>query len=84
MEKHAIFHITEPPYAYADEYDKLTLRIRTARNNIKECKVFYRDKYFEQEPYAVKKMDIVTSTSLFDYYEGNISTDRNRYRWMAT
>ncbi len=81
MQKQAIFHITEPPYAYADEYDKLTLRIRTAKDDIKECTVFFKDKYFQEEPYMREEMRIVTSTELFDYFQCNISTDRNRYKY---
>lgn len=81
MNKYGIYHITEAPYAYAKDKNTLTLRVKTVRKDIKECIVFYKDKYFEDKPYDKKSMDCIVSTDLFDYFECNISTERNRYEY---
>ncbi|MDO5517861.1 MAG: glycoside hydrolase family 13 protein [Clostridium sp.] len=81
MNKYAIYHITEAPYSYAKNSDTLTLRVRTAREDIKECVVYYKDKYLEDEPYKKAEMNLAESTELFEYFQIDISIFRNRYQY---
>lgn len=81
MNKYGVYHITEAPYCYAKDYNTLTLRVRVTINDIKECTVCYRDKYFEDSAYENKRMDVVSKTELFDFFQCDIKTDRNRYEY---
>ncbi len=81
MNRHAIYHITEPPYAYGKNLNTLVLRIRTAKCDIKKCYVHYRSRYNCQDPYYVKEMKIIAQADLFDYFETEVSVERNRYRY---
>ncbi|MGH4119355.1 alpha-glycosidase [Clostridium sp.] len=81
MNKHAIYHITETPYAYGKDLNTLVLRIRTAKDDIKKCNLYYKDRYNWVDPYDVKEMEITSQSELFDYYETMVSVEKNRYRY---
>lgn len=81
MNKHAIYHIPETPYAYGKDINTLVLRIRTAKDDIKNCNLYYKDRYDWQNPYSIKKMKIIAHTTLFDYFQTRISVEKNRYRY---
>lgn len=81
MNKHAIYHITETPYAYGKDLNTLVLRIRTAKHDIKKCNLYYKDRYNWVDPYDVKEMEITSQSDLFDYYETMVSVGKNRYRY---
>lgn len=81
MNKYAIFHVLDTPYAYGKDKDTLILRLRVARDDIKECSVLYRCRYDWKNAYTEKEMKIVAETELFTYYKTELSIDRNRYRY---
>lgn len=81
MNKYGIYHITEAPYAYAEDYNNLKLRVRTAKSDIGKCIVYYKDKYYVDSPYQKKEMTLAAQTELFDYFQTNVSTSRNRYEY---
>lgn len=81
MNKYGVYHITEAPYSYAKDYNNLTLRVRTVKNDIEKCIVYYKDKYYENSLFEMKEMKIVAETELFDYFEQDITTKRNRYQY---
>jgi glycosidase len=81
MNVHAIYHITEPPYAYGKDLNTLVLRIRTAKDDVKKCNLYYKCRYNWQDPYYVKEMKITAQANLFDYFETEVSIERNRYRY---
>jgi len=81
MNKHAIYHITEMPYAYGKDLNTLVLRIRTAKDDIKKCNLYYKDRYNFQDPYNIKEMKVTAQANLFDYFEAEISVARNRYKY---
>jgi glycosidase len=82
MNRHAVYHIVDVPYAYAKDKDTLTVRIRTARNDIKECRLHYKCRYDWETPFNVKDMPLIFQSELFDYYEADISVEKNRYRYF--
>lgn len=81
MNRHAIYHITDVPYAYGKDLDTLSIALRTAKNDIKKCELYYKDRYDWENDFNVVEMDIKNKTDLFDYYHVSISVDRNRYRY---
>ena len=81
MNKYAVYHITEAPYSYAKDINTLTLRVRTAKDDIKRCIVYYKDKYLENSQYESKEMELVVTCELFDYFQTDINVFRNRYQY---
>lgn len=82
MNKFGILHLLDIPYAYAEDSNTLTIRIRTCKNDIKNCKIYYKDRYDYHLHYKSKNMYIVSETDLFTYYETSISVKWNRYRYF--
>ena len=80
MNKYAVFHILDTPYAYGKDKDTLIVRVRVARNDIKKCYIHYKDRYDWENSYRKKEMVIVAETELFTYYQVEVSVFRNRYR----
>lgn len=81
MNKYAVYHVTEAPYSYAKDINTLTLRVRAAKDDVKKCIVYYKDKYLESSPYDSKEMDLAARCELFDYFQTDISVFRNRYQY---
>lgn len=81
MNKYAVFHIVDIPYVYGKDKDTLIVRVRVARNDIKKCYIYYKDRYDWKNHYIKKEMVIIDETELFTYYQIEISVFRNRYRY---
>ncbi|HBM79325.1 MAG TPA: alpha-glycosidase [Clostridiaceae bacterium] len=81
MNKQAIFHITDVPYAYAEDENNLFLMLRASQGDLKSCKVLYKDRYDWQNPFHIEDMECKNSDGLFDYFETKIHVDGNRYRY---
>ena len=81
MNKHAVYHIPDVPYAYALNKDNLRLLLRVAKNDIKECNLYYRCRYDFRIPYKAVKMNLFEENNLFEIYSTDISVFRNRYRY---
>ena len=81
MNKYAVFHILDTPYSYGKDKDTLIVRVRVARNDVKECYIYYKDRYDWENPYSKQAMNIIAETELFTYYQTEISVFRNRYRY---
>ena len=82
MNKYAVYHIPDTPYAYGRNIDTLTVRLRTAKKDVKVCKIFYKDRYDEVNAFNQKNMEISASTDLFDFFQTDISLFRNRYKYF--
>ncbi|MBO4416475.1 MAG: glycoside hydrolase family 13 protein [Lachnospiraceae bacterium] len=80
MRKEAILHIPLSQYAYAADERSITVRLRTAKNDIEACFLYYGNRVDEVEPIKVTelKMEICATDDLFDYFEAVISSDYNR------
>ncbi len=80
MNKSAILHIPLSQYAYAENEHMLTIRLRTARDDIKKCMLYYGDRVDPVEPITVKElvMQKISADELFDYYETAIKDDYTR------
>ena len=55
MNKYAVFHVLDTPYAYGKDKDTLIVRVRVARNDIKKCYIHYKDRYDWENSYRKKK-----------------------------
>jgi cyclomaltodextrinase / maltogenic alpha-amylase / neopullulanase len=81
MNKHAIYHVTDIPYAYGIDENTLLVRVRTAKGDIKNAVIYYKDRYDWQNPFKTKTMILAEVDELFDYYEVEISVEESRYRY---
>ena len=81
MNKYAIYHITDVPYVYGKDLNTLTVRVRTAKDDISKVYICYKDRYDWTNSFDKKEMKKAYSTDLFDFYTVDISVDRNRYRY---
>lgn len=71
MNKSSILHIPQSQYAFALNERTLTIRIRTAKNDIISCTLFYGDRACQKTPvdFIILPMQLTASDELFDYYE---------------
>lgn len=81
MIKHAVLHMTEPPFAYGVDGDRLVVRIRAARNDVKRVTIFYKDRYPYISEFKLKEMIKKEETSLFEFYEVTLTEFENRFRY---
>lgn len=71
MNKSAILHIPLSQYAFAEDGNVLTIRLRTAKNDLTECLLFHGDRACRKSPVEFKKvlMERFAWDDEFDYYE---------------
>lgn len=80
MIKEAIMHTPLSKDAFALDESHLVVRLRTAKDDMKNCKVYYGDRVCMQEPIIVTEspMEKIATDQLFDYYEANIESPYSR------
>ena len=73
MKKEAIFHLNTEEFIYPVSRKKLLVKIRTAREDIKNCYLIY---FSRTTPEDTKEylMERKYTDELFDYYEGFLDT----------
>ena len=78
MEKEAILHIPLSQFAFAEKEDRLVIRIRCKKDDLKRCVLYWGDRVAMEEPLPVKQseMEHVASDMLYDYYEVKIKIGR--------
>ncbi|WP_278600131.1 glycoside hydrolase family 13 protein [Clostridium tertium] len=81
MNKFAVYHITDVPYAYAKNTNTLTIRIRTAKNDLNSCYIYYEDR-FGNYPFIKKEMSLISEGEFYSYYEADLSVSKNRYKYI--
>jgi cyclomaltodextrinase len=71
MQKEAILHIPDSEYAFALNENTLVIRIRTKREDIKNCSLCYGDRVCMTNPIQISKlvMKRIATDQLFDYFE---------------
>lgn len=80
MQEQAILHIPLSKDAYALKEDELVIRLRTAKNDMKKCILYYGDRVCMTEPIEVEAvtMEKIGADRLFDYYEAVIHSKYTR------
>jgi glycosidase len=74
MNQQAIFHQTYTEYCFAIAQNHVVLRLRAAKNDLNDCRVFYGDRMDPRNPFRITEvvMQKKHSDSLFDYFEADI------------
>ncbi len=80
MNKSAILHIPQSQYAFADNETTMTIRIRSAANDLTRCTLYYGDRACRKSPVDFFPIPMVLSArdDLFDYYEISFKSPFNR------
>lgn len=80
MRFEAIEHIPNSSYSYAVAEDKLVIRIRCLKNDIKKCTLYYGDRVCVHQPIIVHEieMQIAASDKFFDYFQAEFHSPYTR------
>ncbi|WP_455716296.1 glycoside hydrolase family 13 protein [Anaerosporobacter sp.] len=80
MNKSAILHIPLSQYAFATSEHSLTIRIRTGKNDLTACTLYYGDRACNCTPvrFSPLPMRNIGEDSLYTYYEVNVESTYNR------
>lgn len=80
MKLEAIMHIPLSQYAFALTERTLVIRLRTGKNDVRRCELFYGDRVHPTNPIQVFSISMkkVASDALFDYYEAELVSDYTR------
>ena len=79
IKREAILHIPLSQYAFANTESNLTIRLRTARNNVERVVLWYGDRVPPSDPshFIPVQMDKIMSAGLFDYFDATFETPLN-------
>ena len=71
MNKSAILHIPLSQYAFAEDEHTIRIRLRTQRDDMKHCELYYGDRVCPVNPIKLTKLEMqkIATDDLFDYYE---------------
>lgn len=80
INREAVLHIPLSNYAFASSEDRLTIRIRTQKDNISACALYYGDRACNTTPIVFDEisMEIKARDEYFDYYEATFKTPFQR------
>ena len=80
MNKSAVLHIPMSQYAYGIDEKHVTIRIRTGRDDIKRCTLYYGDRACRKTPVLFKKREMYkeAQTGLFDYFQVTLENPYKR------
>ena len=84
MELTAIYHRPESEFAYLYKDKKIHIRIRTKKGDIESINLHYGDPFiFMEEFYQdTKKIAKITSDTIFDYWQVEVSVDFARIQYL--
>ena len=80
INREAVLHIPLSNYAFAISEHRLTIRIRTQKDNVSACTLYYGDRACPVTPVVFEKiqMEIKARDEFFDYYEVTFETPYTR------
>ncbi|MCM1143821.1 MAG: alpha amylase N-terminal ig-like domain-containing protein [Blautia sp.] len=71
MDRSAVLHIPMSEYAYGIDEEHVTIRLRCARGDLRQCILYFGDRACRQTPviFTRQEMKVAASDEYFDYYE---------------
>ncbi|RFZ78076.1 alpha-glycosidase [Lacrimispora amygdalina] len=80
INREAVLHIPLSNYAFAESETRLTIRIRTQKDNVTACTLYYGDRACTATPVVFKEimMEIKARDEFFDYFEAAFETPFSR------
>lgn len=76
INRSAVLHIPVSQYAFAWDEETVTIRLRAAKNNLKQCSLFWGDRACESSPvtFARAEMKVCWRDESFDFWEITLSS----------
>ena len=67
----AIFHRTYSEYSFAIAANRVVIRLRSAKGELRDCRLFFGDRMDPHDPIRMTQLQMERrySDSLFDYFE---------------
>ncbi len=82
MNKHAVLHISDTPWAFPRDDETLTVRLRTD-HDVQAVRIQFKDRYeWIDEPWLSLPMTVSARTKLFKYWTADITLFRARFRYF--
>lgn len=74
MNKSAVLHIPMSQYAYGTDENHVTIRLRTGRDDIKKCTLFFGDRSCRKTPviFTEIEMYIEAQSEYFDFFQAEL------------
>lgn len=82
MNEYAIKHVTDSSYCFPSGEHTMVLRLRTAKDDIKEAVVIYECKYIFHECRKQQKMVKIGSDRLYDYFSATLTLRDSRLAYV--
>ena len=84
MFKEAVYHQPSPPYLYGLDEERIAVRLRAKKGDLKQCVLFYGDRYASNDPVPLKRasMTKVASDLHFDYFEVELAVAFKRICYL--
>lgn len=82
MNRHAILHIIDSSYCFPVSENKIVLRLRTAKNDIKYAEVVYENKYDFGISRNTQEMSKLYTSELYDYYVVTLTLNDPRLAYV--
>lgn len=82
MNRHAIQHIVDSSYCFPISPKQITLRLRTAKNDIERAWVIYESKYVIADRQQKVEMEKKFSGGLYDYYSVTLDLTDTRIGYV--
>ena len=80
MDRKAVLHIPMSEYAHSVREGRVVIRLRTARDDLASCTLYYGDRACRLNPvvFTPIQMQVVASDRMFDYYEAEFDSPYTR------
>jgi len=82
MNKHAVEHVNDSRYCFPIGGNKYRIRLRAARDDLKEVKLIWDSWCTLYKGGKKKKMELAHQDEFFDYFEADIENDEPGYSYV--
>lgn len=82
MNKHAVQHIIDSAYCFPVSENRITIRLRTAKNDVEKVWIIYESKYVIGQTQKKLPMEKKLSGELFDYYSITLDLKDTRLAYV--
>ncbi len=82
MNPYAMFHAPNSPYCFPISENQIVLKLRTARDDMKQVHVFYESKYVIGQRQKSAPMEKQGSGQLYDYYTVTLTLEDTRLAYV--
>lgn len=82
MNRHGVMHITDSAYCFPISNNEITIRLRTAKDDVKQVWILYENKYVIGQSQKKESMEKKLSGELYDYYTVTLKLQDTRLAYV--